>query len=41
MSYTPVIRITPPLSIDERTALDGLEILDEAIGAMAREWMLE
>jgi 4-aminobutyrate aminotransferase/(S)-3-amino-2-methylpropionate transaminase len=40
-SYTPVIRITPPLSIDERTALDGLEILDEAIGAMAREWMLE
>jgi 4-aminobutyrate aminotransferase/(S)-3-amino-2-methylpropionate transaminase len=41
MSYTPVIRINPPLSIDERTALDGLEILDEAIGALAREWKLD
>jgi 4-aminobutyrate aminotransferase-like enzyme len=41
MSYTPVIRLNPPLSIDETTALDGLEILDEAIGAVAREWKLE
>ncbi len=41
MSYTPVIRINPPLNIDERTALDGLEILDEAIGAVAREWKLD
>jgi 4-aminobutyrate aminotransferase-like enzyme len=31
MSYSPIIRINPPLSIDERTALDGLEILDEAL----------
>jgi len=34
MSYTPVIRINPPLSIDEATALEGLAILDEAIGAV-------
>ena len=34
MSYTPVIRINPPLNIDESTALEGLEILDEAIGAV-------
>ena len=36
MSYTPVIRINPPLSIDEATALEGLEILDEALGAVSR-----
>jgi len=41
MSYTPVIRINPPLSIDESTALEGLEILDEAIGAVSREWKLD
>jgi len=41
MSYTPVIRINPPLSIDEATALEGLEILDEAIGAVSREWKLD
>ncbi|MGE5278055.1 MAG: aspartate aminotransferase family protein [Acidobacteriota bacterium] len=41
MSYTPVIRINPPLSIDEATALEGLEILDEAIGAVSREWQLD
>ena len=40
MSYAPVIRINPPLNIDEPTALEGLEILDEAIGATAREWKL-
>ncbi len=40
MSYSPVIRINPPLSIDEATALEGLEILDEAIGATARDWKL-
>jgi len=34
MSYTPVIRINPPLNIDEPTALEGLDILDEAIGAV-------
>lgn len=32
MSYSPVIRINPPLTIDEDTALAGLEILDEALG---------
>jgi 4-aminobutyrate aminotransferase-like enzyme len=41
MSYSPVVRINPPLNIDERTALDGLEILDESIGAIAREWKLD
>ncbi|HTO87630.1 MAG TPA: aspartate aminotransferase family protein [Thermoanaerobaculia bacterium] len=41
MSYTPVIRINPPLNIDERTALDGLEILDEAVGVLARQWKLD
>jgi 4-aminobutyrate aminotransferase/(S)-3-amino-2-methylpropionate transaminase len=34
MSYTPVIRINPPLNIDEATALEGLDLLDEAIGAV-------
>src|SRR5262249_32674443 len=38
MSYSPVIRINPPLSIDEATALEGLEILDEALEAVSREW---
>jgi len=32
MSYNPIIRINPPLNTDEATALEGLEILDEAIG---------
>jgi 4-aminobutyrate aminotransferase / (S)-3-amino-2-methylpropionate transaminase / 5-aminovalerate transaminase len=41
MSYTPVIRINPPLNIDEQTALDGLEILDEAVGVLARQWKLD
>jgi len=36
MSYSPAIRINPPLSIDEATALEGLEILDESIGAVAK-----
>jgi 4-aminobutyrate aminotransferase/(S)-3-amino-2-methylpropionate transaminase len=34
MSYTPVIRINPPLNIDEGTALEGLDLLDEAIAAV-------
>jgi 4-aminobutyrate aminotransferase/(S)-3-amino-2-methylpropionate transaminase len=34
MSYSPVIRINPPLNIDEATALEGLDILDEALGAV-------
>jgi 4-aminobutyrate aminotransferase-like enzyme len=40
MSYAPVIRINPPLNIDEATALEGLELLDEALGAVAKEWKL-
>jgi 4-aminobutyrate aminotransferase-like enzyme len=40
MSYTPVIRLNPPLNIDETTALDGLEIFDEALAATARAWKL-
>ena len=40
MSYTPVIRLNPPLNIDEATALEGLDILDEALGAVARDWKL-
>ena len=34
MSYTPKIRINPPLNTDEATALEGLDLLDEAIGAV-------
>ena len=33
MCYAHTIRINPPLSIDEATALEGLEILDEAMDA--------
>jgi len=40
MSYAPVIRINPPLNIDEATALEGLDIFDEALGAVATEWGL-
>jgi len=40
MVYTPVIRLNPPLNIDEETALEGLEILDEALTAVSREWKL-
>ena len=40
MSYTPVIRINPPLNIDEATALEGLDLFDEALGAVARDWKL-
>ena len=36
MSYNPIIRINPPLNIDEATALEGLEILDEALAAVFR-----
>ncbi len=40
MVYSPIIRINPPLNIDEVTALDGLDIFDEALDATAREWKL-
>ena len=38
MVYTPVIRLNPPLNISEETALEGLEIFDEALGAVSKEW---
>ncbi len=41
MVYSPVIRLNPPLNIPEETALEGLALFDEALGAVAREWKLE
>jgi 4-aminobutyrate aminotransferase/(S)-3-amino-2-methylpropionate transaminase len=35
MCYSHLIRINPPLVIDEATALEGLEMLDEAIEAVS------
>jgi len=35
MCYSHVIRINPPLVIDEATALEGLDALDEAIAAVS------
>ena len=37
MCYGPRIRINPPLSIDEATAIEGLELLEEAFAAVADE----
>jgi len=37
MTYSPSIRINPPLVIQEQTALAGLAILDEALGAVERQ----
>jgi len=34
MCYSPAIRINPPLTIDEATALDGLDRLDGAMTAV-------
>jgi len=34
MTYAPTVRINPPLVIREEQALAGLEILDEALGAV-------
>jgi 4-aminobutyrate aminotransferase-like enzyme len=41
MCYSPVIRINPPLIITEEQALAGLDILDGALGAVARTWGLD
>jgi 4-aminobutyrate aminotransferase/(S)-3-amino-2-methylpropionate transaminase len=41
MTYAPSIRINPPLLIREETALAGLAILDEALGAVVKEHGLE
>jgi 4-aminobutyrate aminotransferase-like enzyme len=35
------VRINPPLVIREEEALNGLAILDEALGAVVREYRLE
>ncbi|MFQ5802426.1 MAG: aspartate aminotransferase family protein [Candidatus Methylomirabilales bacterium] len=40
MCYSPVIRINPPLVVTEKTALEGLAILDEAMAAVTKEWRL-
>jgi 4-aminobutyrate aminotransferase/(S)-3-amino-2-methylpropionate transaminase len=37
MTYAPSVRINPPLTIREDTALAGLAILDEALDAVVRE----
>jgi len=37
MTYSPSVRINPPLTIREDTALAGLAILDEALEAVVRE----
>ena len=37
MTYSPSIRINPPLVINEETALAGLAILDEALDAVGRQ----
>jgi len=37
MCYSPRIRINPPLSIDESTALEGLDILEEALQVVASQ----
>jgi 4-aminobutyrate aminotransferase/(S)-3-amino-2-methylpropionate transaminase len=40
MTYSPVIRLNPPLNIPEETALEGLELFDEALTAATKEWRL-
>ena len=41
MTYSPSIRINPPLVIREEQALAGLAILDEALGCVVREHGLQ
>ncbi len=41
MTYSPTIRINPPLVIREETALAGLAILDDALSVIVREHHLE
>jgi hypothetical protein len=36
MTYTPHVRLQPALTIDADTALEGLGVLDEAFGDLAR-----
>jgi 4-aminobutyrate aminotransferase-like enzyme len=37
MGYNPSIRINPPLIIDEATAEEGIDILDQAFGVIAQK----
>jgi 4-aminobutyrate aminotransferase-like enzyme len=41
MCYSPIIRISPPLVISDDQALQGLELLDEALAAVTRDYQLE
>jgi 4-aminobutyrate aminotransferase-like enzyme len=41
MCYAPIVRIIPPLVITEAQALEGLELLDEALATVAREYHLD
>ena len=41
MTYSPSVRINPPLIIREDAALAGLEILDEALGTIVRQHGLQ
>ena len=41
MTYSPTVRINPPLIIREEAALNGLAILDEALGTIVREHRLQ
>ena len=41
MAYTHTIRINPPLVITEAEALQGVEILDESMGVVARRFGLD
>jgi 4-aminobutyrate aminotransferase/(S)-3-amino-2-methylpropionate transaminase len=41
MTYSPSVRLNPPLIIREETALDGLAILDEALGTIVRAHRLQ
>jgi len=41
MAYAPRVRINPPLVIQEDAALEGLEVLDQALTVVARRHGLE
>ena len=41
MTYSPAVRINPPLIIREEAALNGLAILDEALGTIVRDYRLQ
>ena len=41
MSYSQVIRINPPLVISEDEAMCGVDILEDALAAVARKFGLD